>query len=382
MRTSRSLLIQALAYGRSGNAAWASGRSEGMPVHAWIFGAEIDRERMLDMDRRLSPVRRNALGVLGFALLISAPWIGPWTFLPLLVAAGMFKLAKWQAGKSEHPEYAILGAWIGSEAIIALAVALTGGPRVATIGWLVIPIVTLPSRFSERLVGIGAVIALTLLGAVAFGTDAHAVLHDPPLVIAPAATIIAVSMLLVALMRSDIEHRGECVIDQLTGLLNRKALATRAEELEQQSVITGEPVGVIVGDLDHFKRINDESGHEAGDAALKEIAYRLRKHLRAFDLVYRLGGEEFLVLVPGADLAEAATLAENLRVAVAAKPLTNGSEVTMSLGVSASTRGEPFSYRVVFREADDALYEAKQTGRDRVCVAGGLVAERQLVAVV
>jgi len=341
-----------------------------MDLHAWIFGDDLDRERMLDMDQRLAPVRRNALVVLGVALLLSSPWIGIWTLAPLLLAAGLFKLANRQAGLTERPEYLILGAWVASEAIIAAAVALTGGPRVVTMGWLVIPIVTLPSRFSARVVKLGAAIALVLLAAVAFGTDAGAVVRDPPLVIGPAATIIAVAMLLIALMRSDIEHRDECVIDQLTGLLNRKALATRSDELEQQAMVTGEPVGVIVADLDHFKRINDEHGHAAGDAALAEVAYRLRKQLRAFDLVYRLGGEEFLVLVPGADLTEALTLAEGLCAVIADEPLTDGSEVTMSLGVSASTRGDAFDFDAVTRTADEAMYEAKRAGRNRVCASG------------
>jgi diguanylate cyclase (GGDEF)-like protein len=353
-----------------------------MDIHAWLFGS-IERERLLDMDRRVAPVRRDALGVLGAALLLSSPWLGFWTIVPFVLAVALFKFADSLASRAANPEYAIFGAWIGSEAIIALSVALTGGPKVATMAWLAIPIVTLPARFSPRAVKVGVVIALGMLVSVGFATDAQAILKDPPLLIAPGALLIAVAMLSMALMRSDIEHRGECVIDQLTGLLNRKALATRAEELEQQSALSGEPVGVIVGDLDHFKRINDESGHAAGDAALAEVAYRLRKHLRAFDLVYRLGGEEFLVLVPGADITEAATLAESLRAFVAAEPLADDSKVTMSFGVSASTRGEPFCYSDVFHEADAAMYEAKQDGRDRVCLAGNAddLGDRLLVAV-
>jgi diguanylate cyclase (GGDEF)-like protein len=287
----------------------------------------------------------------------------------------LFKLANRRAGGWESPEYPILGAWVASEAIIAATIALAGGPRIVTMGWLVIPIVTLPSRFSARVVKLGAMIALLLLATVAFGTDASAVVRDPPLVIGPAATIIAVAMLLIALMRSDIEHRSECVIDQLTGLLNRKALAARSDELEQQAAITGEPVGVIVGDLDRFKKINDQRGHAAGDAALAQVAYRLRKRLRAFDLIYRLGGEEFLVLVPGADLAEATELAEALRETVNREPLAEGCVVTMSFGISASQRGQQFEYNAVFRAADEALYRAKQGGRDRVCVAGPAVEE-------
>lgn len=355
---------------RFGNALATECRSHRMAsgLHRWLF-AGVDRDRLLDMDRRLAPARRNALAVLAVALLLGSPWLGPWTLAPLLLAAGLFGLATRLAGKSTRPEYLILGAWIVTEAIIALAVALTGGPRVATMGWLAIPIVTL-FRFSERLAKIGAVIALTMLGAVAFATDPGAVIHDPPLLIAPAATIIAIAMLLVALIRSDTEHRTECVIDGLTGLLNRKAAESRAAELEQQAAVTGEPVALIEIDFDRFKRINDELGHAAGDAALAEVAYRFRKRVRAYDLVYRLSGEEFLMIVPGADLEEATVLAEDLRAAVASEPLSNGRRVTISAGVSASTRGETFSYRDVLREADLALYAAKESGRNRVCPAG------------
>src|SRR5207302_5657354 len=111
---------------------------------------------------------------------------------------------------------------------------------------------------------------------------------------------------------AEIQHRNESVLDQLTGMLNRKALAARAAELEQQSRLTGQPVGLIVCDIDRFKRVNDDHGHAAGDAVLQGFAYRVRKELRAYDLAYRLGGEEFVVLVPGASLVEAEELAERL----------------------------------------------------------------------
>jgi len=346
-----------------------------MDLHGWIFGEDLDRERLLDMDRRLAPVRRNALMMVGGGLLVAGPWTGWWTVIPLVLAAVLFTVANRRGVKARRPEYPILGAWIASEAILAGAIVLAGGTKMVPLGLFVIPIVTLPSRFSARVVKLGAAIAVIFLNAVAFGTGAGAVIHNPTLVIAPSVTVIAVAMLLVALMRSDIEHRDECVIDQLTGLLNRKALATRSDELEQQSAITGEPVGVIVCDLDHFKAVNDRHGHAAGDAVLSQVAYRLRKRLRAFDLVYRLGGEEFLVLVPGADLVEAAELAEALREAVSGEPLTEDYAVTMSFGVSASQRGQLFDYEAAFHAADDALYRAKQRGRDRVCVAGPAVEE-------
>jgi diguanylate cyclase (GGDEF)-like protein len=168
------------------------------------------------------------------------------------------------------------------------------------------------------------------------------------------------------LMRSDIKYRAEAVIDPLTGMLNRKALATRVAELEQQSRLSREPVGLIVADIDHFKSINDEGGHAAGDAVLREVAYQLRKRLRAFDLSYRIGGEEFLIVLPGATRDQTLDLAEDLREGIAAGPRA-GHSVTLSFGVSASDAGETFDYESAFKEADTALYDAKRSGRNRVC---------------
>ena len=102
---------------------------------------------------------------------------------------------------------------------------------------------------------------------------------------------------------------------------------------------------------------------------LKEVAYQMRKQLRAFDLAYRLGGEEFLILLPGSDLEQAARLAEQLRKAVASNGVAGGLDVTMSFGVGASQNGQPFDYPEVFQTADAALYRAKREGRDRVCRA-------------
>jgi diguanylate cyclase (GGDEF)-like protein len=156
-------------------------------------------------------------------------------------------------------------------------------------------------------------------------------------------------------------------------MLNRSALSIRIAELEQQSRITGEPIALVVGDIDRFKDINDEHGHTAGDAVLQDLAYELRKTLRAFDLVYRLGGEEFLVVLPGAEPEAAEALAERLREAVAARPI-GGFEMTMSFGVAASHPDEPFVYEEVFARADGALYEAKSAGRNRVSsVADGVL---------
>jgi diguanylate cyclase (GGDEF)-like protein len=136
---------------------------------------------------------------------------------------------------------------------------------------------------------------------------------------------------------------------------------------------------VIAGDIDHFKRVNDEHGHAAGDAVLVEIAYRLRKALRAFDLAYRVGGEEFLVVLPGAGVPDAARLAEQLRAAVAAEPAA-GLWVTMSFGVSGST-GPHLEHERLLEDADAALYQAKARGRDQVVAATHPAAARSAASV-
>jgi diguanylate cyclase (GGDEF)-like protein len=334
---------------------------------SWLCRDDLDRERMLDMDRRIAPVRSAAMGLMGIALLGCGPWLGWWTLLPLALAALGFRLAQPWTERAARPEYALFAAWAGTEVAIAVAVALSGGPRNPTIAWFAIPVVTLSSRFSVRGVVAGVSFALALLVSVAFATATGAVLNNPTILVAPVALVVAVAMLSTALMRSDVEHRSEAVIDPLTGMLNRNALSSRVAELAQQSVLSGEPIGLILADLDHFKQVNDSLGHATGDAVLTDVAYVLRKQLRAFDLAYRLGGEEFLVLLPGADGYRTRELAEELREAVSAGAVGGGVEVTVSLGVSASRRGEAFDYAAVFAEADAALYEAKRSGRDRVC---------------
>ena len=319
------------------------------------------------MEERIKPVRRLAMGILAVALIVCAPWLGWWTLIPLAGAAAFFLAADARLERSERPEYLMFGAWVGSQVMIAIAVALTGGPAVATLSWLAIPVVTLSARFSLRGVITGVAITIVLLLAVAFSSAAGEVLDKPTLLFAPLALILAVAVLSTALMESDMEHRGEAVIDPLTGMLNRKALMNRVVELTQLSEVTGEPVGMILGDLDRFKDVNDSQGHAAGDAALTDVGYLVRKRLRAFDLAYRVGGEEFLIVLPGAETRKCAAIAEDLRLAVAADTVGDGTTLTISFGVSASARGAGFDYARVFAAADEALYEAKSEGRNRVC---------------
>ena len=272
---------------------------------SWLCRDDLDRERLLDMEHHLRPVRVVTMIVITASLLASAAFLSTGTFISALVGVGvaitLFRIADTYITRTERPEYVMFTAWTGAEVVIAICIVLSGGPDSPFVAWLAIPVVTLASRFSLRGVVIGVAIAFALMLVATVGVDPAAVANDPLVVTAPSAVILAIAALSVALMRSDLHHRGAAVIDPLTGMLNRNALANRAAELAQQSRVSGQPVGMIMGDLDHFKEVNDSQGHASGDAVLKDVAYLMRKRLRAFDLAYRVGGEEFLILLPGAD---------------------------------------------------------------------------------
>jgi diguanylate cyclase (GGDEF)-like protein len=330
----------------------------------WLCPDAVSRERLLDMDERLKRPRAVAFALIAVGICAAAPLIGWWGLGLLVVAVLGFRLAQGVAERIRAPEYALFASWAVSELVLAGSVAVTGGITSCTVSWLLVPLVTLPARFGTRGVGAGVGFIGVLVLVIAIAVEPSQPLPPIYSLIALLITLIAVAVLSTALMRSDVDHRTEAVIDGLTGMLNRRALDHRLRELTAQAQITAQPVAVIAGDIDHFKRVNDEHGHAAGDAVLVEVAYRLRKALRAFDLAYRVGGEEFLVLLPGAGVLDAARLAEQLRVAVAAEPAA-GLSVTMSFGVSGSA-GPDLDRERLLNEADAALYEAKARGRDQV----------------
>jgi len=155
--------------------------------------------------------------------------------------------------------------------------------------------------------------------------------------------------------------------DALTGLRNRRSFLEAWEEALQRSRRSGKPMSLVLGDLDHFKRINDTHGHACGDAVLRAVAQAIRNSVRAQDVVSRWGGEEFMLLLPDTDLVGARHVAESTRLAIKALRVEHGGspfEVTLSLGVC-EHRPER-SMEETIAEADAALYQAKQEGRDRV----------------
>ncbi len=157
--------------------------------------------------------------------------------------------------------------------------------------------------------------------------------------------------------------------DTLTGLYNRRKFIQIAEQELARTARMPAATSLLVVDLDHFKRINDQFGHPAGDAVLQHAATLLAGHVRSTDTVARLGGEEFIVLMPHTPTEGALALAEKLRLALRGNTLDWQGQcicVTASVGVSSACVGAHASFEALYSAADQALYAAKNQGRDRV----------------
>lgn len=215
------------------------------------------------------------------------------------------------------------------------------------------------------------------IGVIAFGSrDARRFTHDLAADFLAHLGVICAISLENAVNRARLLRSG--VTDFLTGWHNRRYFHTRLREELARSERTGRPLACLMIDIDHFKEINDRFGHLAGDEALKEVARRAETEIRAGDTGARFGGDEFAILLAGAENAQALKLAERIRHGVGATPMRvhGGAQVTVTLSVGLATaRPEPRSHDYkalaerLIAEADAALYRAKSAGRNRVEVA-------------
>jgi len=171
--------------------------------------------------------------------------------------------------------------------------------------------------------------------------------------------------------RAERQSRELAMRDMLTGLANRRAITEDLEHVVARARRQGERFSLLMLDIDHFKRINDSFGHQAGDVVLRVVAEQMQLRLRAQDHIGRFGGEEFLIVLPDTDLGGAQTLAEALRAGVEAHPTPWGAHqiaATVSIGICASTGTVTDTADSLVAAADAALYRAKQNGRNRFAV--------------
>ncbi len=288
---------------------------------------------------------------LAFAVALVASWIG------LDPAAGAIRV----------------GVLSGVQAALGLSIAL-GLYRYARdtlqLRWPVL--MTLPLLFSGAAYAARGLRALLVPGSVS-----AEMIVDSGLNVGSGFAYVVLSlslhaMLLLLVVTRLVNHlRHLSHHDGLTGLLNRRALEEALGAQVQRSRRGGEPFCVLMLDVDHFKRINDQWGHPIGDLALKHLSALLRGHMREVDQVGRFGGEEFLILLPGLTAASALQVAERLRELVASAPLPHGEEnipMSISAGMAQWAGAAEDVSRLLVR-ADAALYGAKQHGRNRIVSA-------------
>jgi diguanylate cyclase (GGDEF)-like protein len=337
------------------------------PVFSWLCPTPHDRERFLDMQERLRTARAvtivaGALVAAALALSTEAGWV---VLAAAVFMVGTVVVGGWRLERRRRPElWIFFSTIVNIQVMLAIGTVITGGPRTFLVNMLAVPVVMVGARFSTRGLAVGVPVSVLLIMAATVGVDAGYVAAHPESLAVPLALVICIAPYLSALVTSDVRHRADSTLDQLTGLLNRRGLEPRFAEVAEQAALTGEPVSLVVADIDHFKRINDTHGHAVGDGVLRDVAYALRRNLRGFELLYRLGGEEFLMLLPGADIEDAARIAEMLRVSIEnLRPA--GLSVACSFGV-ATGHDDEVAFATLLRAADAALYDAKRYGRNRV----------------
>ena len=184
--------------------------------------------------------------------------------------------------------------------------------------------------------------------------------------------VSTVGFLLMCTEFSQQELAKAASLDYLTGICNRRAIEDLASRSIHAARRHGIPLAMMIVDVDHFKRINDEFGHQGGDAALIETVKRIRDSLRSEDLVGRLGGEEFVAVMPNTDAQSALAAAERMRSAFAELPMRIGEgdiTITVSVGVAVLDANDQ-QYTHLLRRADRAMYAAKAAGRNKVMLDG------------
>jgi diguanylate cyclase (GGDEF)-like protein len=285
--------------------------------------------------------------------------------LPVIVVFVMFVLL--MAFGPRFPRWAL--ALLGPLGVVLIAYALitTPGPTDAAVLYA-LPVFWTTFFFGRR----GA---LAILACVAVA-HAVALLAMPAVDSYPGRWLdVMVSGCGVALVVRVLEHRNEILVarlageartDPLTGLLNRRGFDEHAVREFAHVGRDGLPIALATLDIDHFKRVNDEWGHVAGDRVLANLARILASESRGIDVAARLGGEEFAVLMPGSDVTGAEAFVERVRLRLAAEPSPGLPAVRISAGVVATS--EPLDVQVMLERVDRALYAAKRGGRDQTVV--------------
>ncbi len=326
---------------------------EGLGIRLLWFVAAISTPFALSFIIEFCEMRQRAPRMATVLVWLRWPWA-------LLTLTSLLPMA-WHQGNSLQPD--VGNALFLLTALAAIAAVVMAWRRGSTAAGIFL-LAWIPQSVFTALRAGQILLQLPLPGWLEFGL--------------PAALALSSLVLTLGLGLSTLQARherdrarAEAQRDALTGLPNRRALMARMAEALTDARQRHQPLSVIFLDLDHFKAINDHHGHLVGDACLRILAERAQAHLRPQDTLARWGGEEFVVLLPGAALDEASAIGERIRRRVEADPFIAGGaaiSVTVSLGVSGHTRAPLDSPEQLIEQADAALYRAKAEGRNRLVV--------------
>ena len=233
------------------------------------------------------------------------------------------------------------------------------------------------SRFQRAaqgfLLGVGAPLGWMCITHV-MGLTRHDPLYEAVLYAYMAVgSILVIVGFALAISKSEEHFAKMSLLDPLTSLYNSRYLLTRADQEFALYQRTSQDMALIMGDIDHFKYVNDQYGHSVGDIVLQQVAKIMQNSARKVDIVARVGGEEFAVLVPNSKSKGAIILAERIRAKVEETPIMipdgRSINVKLSLGVSSTEEFIPEVFNELYESADNALYRAKRDGRNRVVKA-------------
>lgn len=329
---------------------------KGSLIQGWF-----ERDHLVDMMRRQYAGSRFTDVLIILPLLVFLNRLGYMTSLLGFGALVLFRAAQANIHRFNRPELMFAPAWIGAQALIALAVI--NGEEPWGLFALAYLIVATSAAVPWRLMRWGFLVSALFIVGAAMIHRSDVLTTVPQAVVAPLILLGACAVIGRELGRRIMAMRRASLHDRLTGLPGRSALDRRLDDALAHAARQGGFVSLIMADIDHFKRVNDELGHSRGDAVLITTTSRLQSRLRQSHAIHRVGGEEFAILLPGVHEGVAVEIATRLRAAIAEGPVS-GVDLTMSFGV-ATTDGH-MSADELYRSADAALYRAKRGGRNRV----------------
>ena len=318
----------------------------------------------------LSPAQRIAVIPMSLALVALTPWIGWWVLLPLALTLAQFAAFKDRRVQERYGVITSYLAW-GLGTLGVSGIALLADGRV----YYMAPVIAIPSVLAAAVFPVRQIpwIALTTSGAVilvGWRADPTAFRADLAPIVITGALLGSIIIMAGMARRAETDSFLESRVDPLTGAHNRLALDEHLETLPASAF--PKPWTLILGDIDHFKALNDRYGHAAGDRALREVADYLRAHLPKNARLYRFGGEEFLISMMDCDPAVARRHADRMRAGVASLDV-GGPRITMSFGVATNPATDAGRFDALFARADQAMYQAKEAGRNTVVVAPALL---------